>query len=141
MADDTTPQEPTPRTGSGPPLEPQTANEARWFLEGVHAGVTRYAAANGDCTLRSGNDLLRQLLDEACDEAIGYFRKFGDDSTDVAGGTEAEAHLAEIKRMAEGRHLLHSSPGREDGFWGCTKGPCRRAAAYLRGLTENTNDG
>lgn len=58
---------------------PQTSAEARQFLEGVRAGVARYAVAVGHSALRSVNEVLKQLLDEACDEAIGYFRRFGDD--------------------------------------------------------------
>jgi hypothetical protein len=50
-----------------------------------------------------------------------------------AARLEAERHRREIERMAEERHLLHSSPGREDRFWNCSRGPCKAASQYLRG--------
>lgn len=40
-----------------------------------------------------------------------------------------------VERAAE-RHLLHSSPGREDAFWTCTKLTCQAASAFLRGVTR-----
>lgn len=46
---------------------------------------------------------------------------------------EADLHRARIEEMAGERHLLHSSPGKEDRFWGCSRGPCKAAAEYLRG--------
>jgi len=49
-------------------------------------------------------------------------------------GKEAELHRCEIERMAEERHLLHSSPGKGDRFWSCSSSPCKRASEYLRGL-------
>lgn len=46
---------------------------------------------------------------------------------------ELQLALAEIEAMAEERHLLHSSIGKGDRFWGCSKMPCKRASDFLRG--------
>lgn len=41
--------------------------------------------------------------------------------------------LATIEEMAEERHLLHSSLGKGDMFWGCSKTACKKASEFLRG--------
>lgn len=39
--------------------------------------------------------------------------------------------LSLIQEMAEERHILHGANA--DGFWNCTRGPCRKASEFLRG--------
>lgn len=46
---------------------------------------------------------------------------------------EAELHRCFIEHMAGERHLLHSSPGKENRFWGCSRAPCKAASEHLRG--------
>jgi hypothetical protein len=57
-------------------------------------------------------------------------------AAEAAARLEAERHRREIERMAEERHLLHSSFGKGDRFWGCSRGPCKAASQYLRGNGE-----
>lgn len=54
---------------------PQTIDEARCFDSGFKAGLTTYAREKGDSTLKSGNELLRRLMDEQGWKTIETFEK------------------------------------------------------------------
>ncbi len=49
------------------------------------------------------------------------------------GDPDIRLCLTMIEEMAEERHLLHSSIGKGDRFWGCSKSPCKKASEFLRG--------
>jgi len=50
---------------------------------------------------------------------------------------ELERARAWIEERAGEYHVCcHSSPGKDDRFWGCTRGMCPSFAAFLRGLTR-----
>lgn len=43
---------------------------------------------------------------------------------------QQEKYRKVIEEMAEERHMLHGA--NRDAFWGCSRGPCRVASAFLR---------
>jgi len=49
---------------------------------------------------------------------------------------DLERTRAWIEERAGERHLLHSSLGKENRFWGCSRGPCQCAATFLRGFVR-----
>lgn len=68
--------EPPPMTVSAQDWEgPQTIDEARCFDSGFKAGLTAYAREKGESTLRSGNELLRRLMDEQGWSTIETFER------------------------------------------------------------------
>ena len=49
------------------------------------------------------------------------------------GDPDIQLCLATIEEMAEERHLLHSSIGKGDRFWGCSRPCCKKVSEFLRG--------
>ena len=78
--------------------------------------------------------LRRGWVKEEDRKAVGEGMELAVRAAEDDAAVQSELRRCEIERMAGERHLLHSSLGKEDGFWGCSRGPCKRAAEYLRGL-------
>lgn len=76
---------------------------------------------------------LPESVGEPCITVDGRLYRASDIRALASADKEAELHRARIEEMAGERHLLHSSVGKEDRFWGCSRGPCKAAAEYLRG--------
>ena len=71
MAEETEAMQATVEDWAGP----QTHEEARCYHNGVLGGLTAYARERGDSTLKSENDLLRRLMDEAGFSTIEIFER------------------------------------------------------------------
>jgi hypothetical protein len=74
----------TPTQAVGPPSEPATHEEAKWFHEGFLAGATAYCAAVGHSCLKSDNGELRQVFDAQGWKTIEMFERLPREAESLA---------------------------------------------------------